>query len=109
MRKRKEHKSSIDAFQEWQEHQYVEGYYFGGRISPFYLGERPNRFGYVLLASGGVLVLVAALVALSWARPRGFDLWSLSAIVVTGAIAALQLIAAARLLRKPSGKRGSRK
>jgi len=109
MRKRKEHKSSIDAFQEWQEHQYLEGYYVGGRIPPFYLGKRPNRFGYVLLASGIFFALVATLGAFSWARFGDSDLGSLIAFVFTGAIAALQLMAAARLLRKSSGKRGRRK
>jgi hypothetical protein len=109
MRKRKEHKGSIDAFQEWQEHQYLEGYYVGGRIPPFYLGKHPNRFGYGLLASGIFFALITVLGAFSWARFGDSDLWSLSAIIVTGAIAALQLMAAVRLLRKSSGKRDRRK
>jgi len=109
MRKPKEPKSSIDTFQEWQEHQYLEGYYVGGRIPPFYLGKRPNRFGYGLLASGIFFALITVLGAFSWARFGDSDLWSLSAIVVIGAIAALQLMAAVRLLQKSSEKRGRRK
>jgi hypothetical protein len=109
MRKPKEHKSSINTFREWQEHQYLEGYYVGGRIPPFYLGKRPNRLGYVLLASGIFFALIAALGALSWARFGDSDPVSLISLVLIGAIAVLQLIAGARLLRKPSGKRGRRK
>jgi hypothetical protein len=109
MRKRKGHKNSIDAFQEWQEHQYLEGYYVGGRIPPFYLGKRPNRFGYVLMASGIFFALITVLGAFSWARFGDSDLWSLIVLVFTGAIAALQLMAAVKLLQKPSGKRDHRK
>jgi hypothetical protein len=109
MRKAKEHENSIHAFQEWQEHQYLEGYYVGGRIPPSYLGKRPNRFGYVLLANGILLALVATLGAFSWARFGDSDLGTLIALVFIGAIAALHLMAAARLLRKPSGKRDRRK
>ncbi len=88
------------AFQEWQDHQYVEGYYVGGKIHPFLLGKRPNRFGYSLVASGVLSILAIILAALS---QNGFDvrtLWSLE-FFFGMLISALQLVAGVALLRKP--------
>ncbi len=37
---------------DWQDHQYLPGYWVGGKIPPYLLGKRPNRFGYLLIAGG---------------------------------------------------------
>ncbi len=44
--------AAIERWQDWLSHQYVAGYYSGGRVLPFYHGPRPNRFGWGLLIGG---------------------------------------------------------
>jgi hypothetical protein len=95
------------AFQEWQDHQYVEGYYVGGKIPPFLLGKRPNRFGYGLVASGVLSSLAITLAALSQSRFDVRTLWSLG-FFFGMLISALQLLAGVALLRK-SPKRTPRR
>jgi hypothetical protein len=62
----------LGQFQEWQETQYLPGYWLGGNIPPYITGKRPNKYGYVLLASGLASGLIVALIARS-----GFTLDSL--------------------------------
>lgn len=87
------------ALQEWQDHQYVEGYYVGGKIPPFILGKRPNRFGYGLVASGILLILTIILAALSQSRFDMDTLWPLGFFLGV-LIGVLQLAAGVALLRK---------
>ncbi len=86
-------------FKDWQDHQYVEGYYTGGRIPPYLRGRRPNPYGYALLASGGcfaVMFGVLAIVAL-----LGLGDLSPGTLIFGGALTALFLVAGIRLLRRP--------
>jgi hypothetical protein len=46
---------------EWQEHRYDPGHYTGGNIHPLITARRPNRYGYLLIVSG---VLVLTLIVL---------------------------------------------
>ena len=85
--------------EDWQNHQYVEGYYTGGRIPPFLRGRRPNPYGYALLASGGCFAVMFAVLAVVGLLGLG-DL-SLGTLIFGGALAALFLVAGIRLLRQP--------
>ena len=85
--------------EDWQNHQYVEGYYTGGRIPPFLRGTRPNPYGYALLVIGGCFaVMFAVLAAVSL---LGLADQSLDTLIFGGALAVLFLVAGIRLLRKP--------
>ena len=85
--------------EDWQDHQYDEGYYTGGRIPPFLRGTRPNPHGYALLAIGGCLAVIFAVLAVVGLLGLG-DL-SLGTLIFGGAMSALILVAGIRLLRKP--------
>lgn len=82
-------------FREWQEKQYLPGYWVGGKVPPILLGKRPNRFGYVLLAIG---VLSGFGLSLSLLSGAGYDLGATAFNLV---LTALFLLAGATLLRKP--------
>ena len=66
MRKRRkhsrEHPEAIRQFIEWQEKQYVSGYWAGGKIPLYLKGPRPKLFGYILLSTG-ILSLLSLLLA----------------------------------------------
>src|SRR5659263_3993 len=56
-------------WKDWQDHQYLPGYWVGGKIPPFLLGKRPNRFGYLLVAGGiGACLFVALRLVLMGPR-----------------------------------------
>lgn len=93
--KRKGRRDTLKEWRDWLKHQYVPGYYTGGRVPPFYRGPRPNRFGYVFLATG-LIALAAALLSLT--SGSGW-LWD----AVLAAFGALEIIAGIKLL---SGRRG---
>ncbi len=94
----------IGDFVEWQEHQYQEGYYVGGKIPPFYWGKRPSKFGYVLLATGIFTFLALAATMLTNAFEIA-DPSQLISLTSGGLIGTLQLLAGARLLQNPARKR----
>ena len=52
---------------EWQEHRYDPGHYTGGNIHPLIIARRPNRYGYLLIVSG-VLVLTLIVLAIRAGR-----------------------------------------
>jgi hypothetical protein len=79
-------------WQEWTDHQYVEGYFTGGRIPPFYKKERRNGFGYGLLLMGSLMGLGAAAGILSG------SVADVSAVFLA-LLAVLMLVAGVRLLR----------
>ncbi len=55
---------------DWQDHQYLPAYWVGGKVPPNLLGKRPNKFGYLLLATGvGTLLIAGVRVLLSGANP----------------------------------------
>ncbi len=92
---------AIERWQEWQAHQYVGGYYTGGRVPPFYHGPRPNRFGWGLVAGGTLAAIAAVAAGLTATRP-----WSVGAVIsvaVLGGVALLALAAGARLLSRRRG------
>lgn len=94
---------------EWQQHQYVPGYYTKGRIPPVLRGKRPNVWGWTLVVVG-VLALVFALPGLmefgrllGVAQQQAFDaLLGVSVNVVMGALLTASGIA---LLRRPRRQR----
>jgi hypothetical protein len=45
---------------EWQDHRYDPGYFTGGKIHPLLRSRRPNKYGYVLIA-GGCMMLFATI------------------------------------------------
>ncbi len=83
--------------QEWGEQQYVEGYYTGGRVPPFYTSPWRSRFGYGLLLVGALGLVGIAFSVLT----GGFGWDTLAALAVPALVVALLLIAGIRLLRQP--------
>ena len=104
---RHESDDAIKNFVEWQEHQYVPGYYVGGRIPYFLLGSRPNKYGYALLASGilsiglFMIVLLGSTVFRGDMVPRNTNLLDLAPVVIIGISGAVEMIAGICLLRRP--------
>jgi hypothetical protein len=92
--------SSLERFLEWQEKQYVSGYYTGGRIPPIFYGKRPNKFGYLLLLTGG-LTLVAVLVAVWSAFTAGWPSDPETRILLPALLSILQILSGWRLLQRP--------
>ena len=87
---------AVERWRKWQAHQYLPGYFAGGRVPPFYRGRRPNRFGcglvlLRLLATAGV---AAAALTAAWPWSSGTAL----AVVVSVGMALLLLAAGAALL-----------
>ena len=82
-------------WRDWQDHQYLPGYWVGGKITPFLLSKRPNRFGYILVATGiGACLLVALRLVFMGSRVDWGEL------VVVLPLALLQLGAGVSLLRR---------
>lgn len=94
--------SSLERFLEWQEKQYVSGYYTGGRIPPIFYGKRPNKFAYLLLLTGG-LTLVAVSIAVWSAFTTGWPADPWTRILFPALLSALQILAGWRLLQRPTG------
>jgi hypothetical protein len=120
MNRRRQQPDGIREYVEWTDHQYDPGYYTGGRIPPYYLGKRPNRFGCVLVIEG-VVSLVAFAIILT--QVYGQPLWPSRApisqivgegiiffigAIVLASLVFLPLIAGIKLLM-PESKRRSRK
>lgn len=92
------HPPEIQRFLEWQEKQYLPGYYTGGRIPPIFYGKRPNKFGYLLLLTGGATLIMVGLAL--WSALTAATLSEGSRpLLITGLIGLLQLIAGWRLLQ----------
>ena len=87
-----------DALQDWGDwldHQYVPGYYTGGRIPPFLRRSgRASPYGYVLVV-GGVFTLLAMIVVAFGGQGRLLQPGPLVGL----AISALQVGAGLRLAR----------
>ncbi len=47
----------IQRLTEWQDHLYDPGYFTGGNIDPLLTGPRPNKYGYLLIP-GGIIMLI---------------------------------------------------
>lgn len=92
---------SINEWWAWLDHQYVPGYYTGGRIPPFYRSSRrPNFLGYTLVATG-MLFLIMILPA-GPGTEAGSWLW----FGVGIGFSLLQILAGLRLARgAPKRKR----
>jgi hypothetical protein len=80
---------------EWQEHRYDPGHYTGGNIDPFLKGSRPNKYGFVLIF-GGVIILIFAVLLVTSHEPLR---WYYSTLQV--AFALLAIVAGTKLLKKP--------
>ena len=98
----REHPRPIQEFTEWQEKQYLPGYWVGGRIPPFLMGKRPNPYGYVLIATGFLSLLILALIVLpAFLRPRGPQPLNLVQDLAVGLFfVVLQIVAGLYLLRR---------
>lgn len=83
--------------QEWGEHQYVEGYYVGGRIPPWYKGRHRSGLGYLLLLGGVLMLLGPGLGALL----GGADASSAVALIVSVTLGILLLASGLSVLRRP--------
>jgi hypothetical protein len=58
MKKKRRREDPFAEIKEWQDHRYDPGYFTGGRIHPMYQSRRSNRWGYVLIGSGGFALLL---------------------------------------------------
>ncbi len=55
----KQNQDYINEFVEWQEHQYVPGYYTGGKIPPFVTKPgRPGMMGIIMVITGSFTILM---------------------------------------------------
>lgn len=83
---------------EWQEHRYDPGHFTGGNVDPVLKARRPNKYGYVLLAGGVIVILVVLFgptdLILSWYY-----------LTLEIGLAALMIAAGLKLLKKPSSHR----
>jgi peptidoglycan/LPS O-acetylase OafA/YrhL len=83
---------------EWQDHRYDPGHFTGGNIDPVLKARRPNKYGYVLLAGGVIMILVVLLGPtdhiLSWYY-----------VMLEMGLAVLLIAAGLRLLKKPRSQR----
>ena len=109
-KKRNDFERALEDWQDWLNHQYLAGYYVGGRIPPFLLGKHPNRrLGWLLLVSGTITAIAVTLSVLSQPWPAEFDLCPLGLIVFGVSMAVLQLAAGINLLRRSARKRKDHK
>lgn len=81
----------------WQEKQFVEGYYTGGRIMPWFV-RPPAAMGWIWLVLGtlisaGIIGAIALSGGLSSVLTQGFGFW------LVAVIGLLQTIAGVRVLR----------
>ena len=84
----------LQDWQEWLDHQYVPGYYVGGRVPPFLRRSgHPSRTGWALAVVGAVTVAATVLTGL---RGGGF---SLPGTAFGGLLGALEVGAGLRLTR----------
>ncbi|MFN8486649.1 MAG: hypothetical protein U0350_03595 [Caldilineaceae bacterium] len=99
--KQKETDESADMqrYLEWQEKQYLPGYYVGGRIPPIFYGKRPNKYGYLLLATGS-LTLIGLLWGIGTNLANNRDMTLVGPTLIAVAIGLLQIVAGWRLLQK---------
>jgi hypothetical protein len=83
---------------EWQDHRYDPGYFTGGRVHPVLRGRRPNKYGWVLMATGLLSVLILG------AAVRTGDTWLLFGLAAS---AVINLAAGTALIRrrKPGSSR----
>lgn len=80
---------------DWQKHQYLPGYWVGGKVPPYLPGKRPNKFGYLLLATGiGTFLIVGLRALLSGANADPLE------IGYSVLFAALQVGAGVSLLKR---------
>jgi hypothetical protein len=78
---------------EWQDHLYDPGYFTGDNIDPLLTGPRPNRYGYVLIFAGAIMLIFMAVTTvkekLAWP------------ILITGIpLSVLVLLAGFKLIKK---------
>jgi hypothetical protein len=91
------HADPIQRLNEWQEHLYDPGHFTGGNIDPLLTGPRPNRYGYILILAGEIM-LVFMIITLIKAKHS----WPIliAGIPFTG----LVLLAGFKLIKKPGPK-----
>ena len=75
-------------------------YYTGGRIPPIFFGKRPNKFGYLLIATGSA-TLIVVLFALWSTLTAAANADSGQPLLISGTIGILQLVAGWRLSQGP--------
>ena len=92
MKRRSQQGDPLERIREAQDHRYDPGYFTGGQIDPLLAAPRPNRYGWVLVVLG-VLLLVAV-----WSTPRGDTPWF--QYFGASAFAVLFLLAGVKLLRR---------
>jgi hypothetical protein len=80
------------AYMEVQDRRYDPGHWLGGNIDPALRAKRPNRYGYILL---GVAFVCAAF---AWYYGK---YGAAEAVAFFRPLAALNLLAGVKLLRKP--------
>ena len=83
---------------EQQAHQYVPGYYTGGRLSPQLRQPRPGKIGYLFLVLGllSAIMIVVALVVAAYAVGEV----SVGGFLIPGLLSLLLIASGYSLLRK---------
>lgn len=98
--------TGLAAWNEWVENQYNPGYYVGGRLSPWLRGKRPNRFGYTLITTGVIVLVVGGTGWLTDIQSHSeitgeVILRTIGAVLATTLFGIVPLLAGIKLLRRP--------
>ena len=97
--------SEMQRYLEWQEKQYLPGYYVGGRIPPIFYGKRPNKYGYLLLITGSFTLI--ALLFMTWADfATGMAPETIGPRFIAALVGVLQIVSGWRLLQRPKMGKG---
>ena len=92
----------IERLYEWQEDRYDPGYFIGGNIHPLISGPRPNKYGYLLIASGLMTVIIMVLALKAGQLPL-YEVFVLTPLIV------LVFVAGFKLIRKQNRNRVKKK
>jgi hypothetical protein len=96
--KKKKEENYLEKFIEWQNKQYLPGYYVGGRMNPMFVG-KTKAGGYFLLFSGIITIFTAILYLLFGSDPFEPKLFSvIGAISLWGPAGVLQILVGIKFL-----------
>lgn len=91
---------SFDSLTEWQDHQYQEGYYVGGRIPPLYQRTGSNKLGYGLIVSGLMFLTFAIAQVVIVIRDQALDMSFVISMIFLIGLGVLQLATGIRIIRR---------
>ena len=101
-KKQEDHTDPIQRLTEWQEHLYNPGHFTGGNTNPLLTGSQPNKYGYVLILAGVIMLVFMIITPIK-------EKHSWPMLVAGIPFTVLVLLAGFNLIKKPSPKYDSEK